>query len=109
MRYLAWAVKLLIFVLLVLFAYKNTSPVEVVLFDGFAWSNVPLIVVMVSTFVLGALLGVLVMLPNTWRRRRETGKLRRDLSKVRAAVDTPSSNAKTVTSPKTSDVDSTAL
>jgi len=88
-RYLAWAVKLLIFVLVVLFAYKNTAPVEVVLFGGLTWPNVPLIVVMVSTFVLGAVLGVLLMLPSTWRKRREAHKLRRDLSKVQAAVATP--------------------
>ncbi len=89
MRYLAWAVKLLIFVLVVLFAYKNTAPVEVVLFGGLTWPNVPLIVVMVSTFVLGAVLGVLLMLPSTWRKRREASKLRRDLNKVQAAVAEP--------------------
>jgi uncharacterized integral membrane protein len=90
-RYLAWAVKLLIFGLVVLFAYKNTAPVEVVLFDGLTWPNVPLIVVMVSTFVLGALLGALLMLPSTWRKRREAHKLRRDLQKVQAAVASPPS------------------
>ncbi|MFO7748123.1 MAG: LapA family protein [Orrella sp.] len=108
-RYLAWTVKLLIFVLVVLFAYKNTAPVEVVLFDGIVWSNVPLIVVMVSAFVLGTLLGALVMLPSTWRRRREAGKLRRDLSKVKAAVATPSPSAKSEATLKASSADSTPL
>jgi uncharacterized integral membrane protein len=89
MRYLAWAIKLVIFVLVVLFAYKNTAPVEVVFFDGVFWSDVPLIVVMLVTFVLGALLGVLVMLPSTWRGRREAGRLRKDLNKVQSLVAKP--------------------
>lgn len=100
MRYLAWAIKLLVFVLVVLFAYKNTAPVEVVFFDGVLWSDVPLIVVMLVTFALGGLLGVVIMLPSTWRGRREAGRLRKDLNKVQSLVSKPVSGAiKTDTTP----------
>lgn len=86
MRYLAWAIKLVIFVFVVLFAYKNTAPVEVVFFDGILWSDVPLIVVMLVTFAVGGLLGVVIMLPSTWRGRREAGRLKKDLNKVQSLV-----------------------
>lgn len=89
MRYFAWAIKLVIFVLVVLFAYKNTASVDVVFFDGVLWSDVPLIVVMLVTFALGALLGVILMLPSTWRGRREAGRLKKDLNKVQSLVSKP--------------------
>lgn len=86
MRYLAWAIKLVAFVFVVLFAYKNTAPVQVVFFDGILWSDVPLIVVMLVTFALGGVLGVAIMLPSTWRGRREAGRLKKDLNKVQSLV-----------------------
>ncbi len=95
MRYFGWAIKLVAFVFLVLFAYKNTTPVEVVFFDGILWSDVPLIVVMLVTFALGGLLGVAVMVPSTWRGRREAGRLKKDLNKVQTLVSQskPTANA----------------
>jgi uncharacterized integral membrane protein len=96
MRYLAWAIKLVIFVFVVLFAYKNTAPVEVVFFDGILWSDVPLIVVMLVTFAVGGVLGVAIMLPSTWRGRREAGRLKKDLNKAQSLVD-QSKSAATVT------------
>ena len=82
MRYVMWAIKLVIFAVVVLFAYKNMAPVDVQLFGSAQIISVPLVVVMLVTFVAGTLLGVLLMLPSTWRRSREAGRLKRDLAKV---------------------------
>lgn len=89
MRYVVWAIKLLIFAVVVLFAYKNMAPVDVQLFGSAKVLSVPLVVVMLVAFVTGTLLGVLLMLPSTWRRRREAGRLRRDLAKVGKVVNAP--------------------
>lgn len=82
MRYLVWAIKLVIFAVVVLFAYKNMQPVDVQFFGQFSYTSVPLVVVMLIAFVLGTLLGVFLMLPSTWRRRREASRLQRDLKRV---------------------------
>lgn len=86
MRYVVWGIRLLIFAVVVMFAYKNMGPVEIVLFDGLRWSDVPLIVVILVSFVLGTVLGAILMLPSTWRRGRETWRLRRDLGKAQSTA-----------------------
>jgi len=84
MRYLAWAIRLIVFVLVVLFAYKNMGPVDVVFFDGLRLSGVPLILVILIAFVIGTLLGVVLMVPQSWSRWRESSKLKRDLSRAQS-------------------------
>ena len=103
MRYVMWAIKLVIFAVVVLFAYKNMAPVDVQLFGSAQIISVPLVVVMLVTFVAGTLLGVLLMLPSTWRRSREAGRLKRDLAKVgklaaRSADPKPQASSPTSTS-----------
>lgn len=97
MRYVMWALKLLVFIVVVLFAYKNMSPVDVQFLGNMQFAGVPLVVVMLVAFVLGTLLGVFLMLPSTWRRRREAGKLKRDLHKAQKAA--PSSTGSAGTDP----------
>lgn len=84
MRYVAWTIKLVLFAVLVLFAYKNMGPVDVELFGQARVSGVPLVVVMLVMFVLGTLLGVFLMLPSTWQRRREAARLKRELKRNQA-------------------------
>jgi uncharacterized membrane protein YciS (DUF1049 family) len=48
---------------------------------------VPLIVVMLSTFVLGTLFGLLLTVPGYIRRRREVVRLKKDLERIQAAVN----------------------
>ena len=48
--------------------------------------DVPLIVVMLAAFVVGALFGLLLTVPAAMRRRREAMRLRRELDRVQAAV-----------------------
>lgn len=92
MRYFVWALRLIVFLAVLLFALKNTNPVSVVFFDGLSLPNVPLIVVMLSTFVLGTIFGLLLTIPPAIRRRRELARLRREVEKMQAATN-PQGNA----------------
>lgn len=72
MRYLVWVLRLIVFVLVLLFALKNTGPVDVNFFADQVVTGVPLIVVMLVVFILGIIFGVLLAFPSVMRRRRET-------------------------------------
>lgn len=82
MRYLVWILRLVVFVVVLLFALKNTEPVDVSFFADHVVPGVPLIVVMLTTFVLGAVFGLLITAPSIVRRRREAARLRRELSRA---------------------------
>ena len=86
MRYLVWALRLLIFVVVLLFALKNTDRVTVYFFADRLISEVPLIVVMLGCFVAGTVFGLLLTVPAVLRRRREMATLRRELERTRALV-----------------------
>ncbi|MDY0308847.1 MAG: lipopolysaccharide assembly protein LapA domain-containing protein [Castellaniella sp.] len=91
MRYLVWILRLLIFVIVLLFALKNTAPVDVGLFADHVLSQVPLIVVMLVAFVLGVAFGLLMAATSMLRRRREINRLRRELARAQDALDHPQS------------------
>jgi len=82
MRYLVWILRLVIFVVVLLFALKNTEPVDVSFFADNVITGVPLIVVMLITFVLGAFFGLLITAPAIMSRRREAARLRRELARL---------------------------
>lgn len=85
MRYFVWALRLIVFLAVLLFALKNTNPVSVTFFDGLSIPSVPLIVVMLSTFILGTIFGLLLTVPTAIRRRRELARLRKDLEKLQSS------------------------
>lgn len=85
MRYLVWALRLLVFVLVLLFALKNTDPVDVRFYADHVIAGVPLIVVMLAAFVVGIVFTLLAVFPASWRRRRELRKLRRDMQRLQEA------------------------
>jgi len=78
MRYLAWFLKLALFVVVVLFLIRNAEPVTVRYFLGAEW-QAPLFLVLSVTFLAGILLGVLAILAQVIRQRREIAALRREL------------------------------
>jgi uncharacterized integral membrane protein len=69
-RYLGLAAKLLVFLLVLGFALKNSHSVTFYSYLGYVW-QAPLIVMLGLAFVLGALMGVLALLPTVFRLRRE--------------------------------------
>jgi len=72
-RYLGLALKLLVFLLVLGFALKNSHSVIFYSYLGYIW-QAPLIVMLGLAFVLGALSGVLALLPTLFRLRRELGR-----------------------------------
>lgn len=89
MRYLVWVLRLLVFVLVLLFALKNTQPVQVSFFADYALVNIPLIVVMLVAFLLGLVLGLLIMILNVMRKKREIAKLRRNVARLEDQIQNP--------------------
>ena len=89
MRYVVWVLRILVFILVLLFALKNTGPVDVGLYADHAIRGVPLIVVMLVLFVLGALFGLLAAMPTLMRRARETRRLRRELERLEDRLKHP--------------------
>jgi len=68
--YLGWLAKLAVFLLVLGFALKNTHPVNFVSYLGYTWQS-PLIVMLLIAFLLGALIGLLALLPHLFRLRRQ--------------------------------------
>jgi lipopolysaccharide assembly protein A len=66
---LQWTLKAAIFFTLFAFALNNQDDILVHFFFGAAW-RAPLIVVVLSIFVLGVAVGVMGMLPRWWKLRR---------------------------------------
>ena len=78
MRYLVWPLRAVLFVLLLGFAVKNDQPVVLKYFFGYEW-QASLVVILLVFFTVGVLIGVLAMLGNIFRQRRELAALRREL------------------------------
>jgi uncharacterized integral membrane protein len=79
MRYLKWALRLALFLLVLSFAVKNTDIVSVNYYLGYHW-QAPLVLVLLVFFCLGVLVGVAANLAHMLRRRREVVALRRELN-----------------------------
>jgi uncharacterized integral membrane protein len=78
LRYFTWLVRLLLFVVLLLFALKNTAPVRLQFFLDAGW-DVPLVVLLLVFFAAGAAVGVMACLGGLIRQRRRIGALAREL------------------------------
>jgi uncharacterized integral membrane protein len=76
MRYFVWPMRAVLFLMLLGFAVKNDQPVVLKYFFGFEWQT-SLVVILLCFFALGVLTGVLAMLSNMFRLRRELSELRR--------------------------------
>lgn len=82
MRYLVWILRLLVFVVILMFALKNTGPVDVSFFGDYVITGVPLIVVMLIMLVLGTVLGWFITLPSLLKHRREIARLKREKTQL---------------------------
>jgi lipopolysaccharide assembly protein A len=87
MTALTWAIRLVIFSFLLVFAVQNTDPVSLNFLLGQTW-QAPLVIVLLAFFGGGAVLGVLSVLGVIYRQRREISRLKRELGKP-VAVATP--------------------
>ena len=68
MKYLLWLLKAAIFFTLFAFALNNQQDATVHFFFGTQW-RAPLVLVVLSAFTCGVVIGVLGMVPRWWRHR----------------------------------------
>ncbi len=68
MKYLLWLLKAAIFFTLFAFALNNQQDATVHFFFGTQWTA-PAVLIVLSAFVLGVVVGVLGMVPRWWRHR----------------------------------------
>jgi uncharacterized integral membrane protein len=78
MRYLVWLLRAVMFVMLLGFAVKNDQPVVLRYFFDFEW-QASLVVILLIFFAAGMIIGVLAVLGNVFRQRREIAALKREL------------------------------
>ena len=87
MTALTWAIRLIIFSFLLLFAVRNTQPTMLRFVLNYVW-EAPLVIVLLAFFAGGAILGVLSVLGVIYRQRREITRLKR-LAAKSPATPTP--------------------
>lgn len=78
MRLITWILRVLLFLVLFLFALKNYEVVPLKFYFDFEW-RAPLVLLLLIFFAGGMALGVLACLPRLFRQRR-------DLANAQAAV-----------------------
>ncbi|MDR3099731.1 MAG: LapA family protein [Paraburkholderia sp.] len=88
MKLIAWVIRVLVFVLLLVLALANTQTTTLNFLAGYAW-QAPLILIGLAFFVVGLLAGLLSALPGIFRLRMENGRLKRDLRTAKEAPATP--------------------
>ncbi len=78
MRYLSWLFKIILFLLLLGFAVKNTEIAVLHYYLGYEW-QAPLVLILLVFFCAGAALGIVASLSYLFRQRREMLSLKREL------------------------------
>ena len=78
MRYLTWLLRAILFLVLLGFAVKNDQPVVLRYFFGYEWQS-SLVVALLLFFAVGVGVGMLAVLGNIFRQRREIAVLKREL------------------------------
>lgn len=77
MRYLAWMLRLAVFLVLLGFAVKNDQPATLRFYFGYEWDT-SLVVLLLFFLFAGTLIGILAMLGTVFRQRRELIALGRE-------------------------------
>jgi uncharacterized integral membrane protein len=75
-RIVTWAIRLIVFLLLVAFAAKNADPVTLRFYFDLAL-QLPLVVALFAFFAAGALFGILALLTTLLRQRRQIAALKK--------------------------------
>lgn len=78
MKFFIWLLRIVLFVVLLGFAVKNSSMVTLHFFFDAAWP-LPLVAVMLIFFAAGAIAGLSAALGTFLRQRRELVRLRQEL------------------------------
>jgi len=78
MRFLNWLLRIAVFIALLGFALKNDQPVVLRYFFGYEWQT-SLVLALLIFFAAGIGIGILAVLGNIFRQRREIAALKREL------------------------------
>ena len=78
MRYLSWALRLILFLLLLGFAVKNSDIVTLHYYLGYEW-QAPLVLIILVFFFAGVVLGVTANLGFVFKQKREILALKKEL------------------------------
>jgi lipopolysaccharide assembly protein A len=90
MQTAVWILRLVIVLVLVWFADKNSDPVKLRGFLDQSW-QAPLAFVLLIVFVCGMVIGLLAWVPTVVRQRREIGRLKRTQAAIAATPAPPPS------------------
>jgi len=88
MSLVLWLLRIILFLLLLGFAVKNSDPVTVSYYFGAEW-RAPLVFVLLVSLCAGAVLGIFASLGQIFRQRREIAELKRELRVQTRAVAEP--------------------
>jgi uncharacterized integral membrane protein len=69
LRLLQWLLNAVVFFALFAFALNNQHEAKVYFFFGTQWRS-PMVLIVLSAFALGMVIGVLGMVPRWWRQRK---------------------------------------
>lgn len=78
MKYLIWLLRAALFLILLGFAVKNDGEVVVRYFFGYEW-HASLVLVLLVFFAAGVAIGMLALLGNILRQRKEIAALKNEL------------------------------
>lgn len=78
MKYLIWILRAFLFLILLSFAVKNDQPVVLSYFFGYEW-HASLVLVLLLFFAAGTAVGMLALLGNILRQRKEIAALKNEL------------------------------
>ena len=85
---ITWLIRAILFVVILLFAMKNATPVQLHFFFGTTW-QAPLALVLFLTLASGAVLGLAAGLERILAQRRELAALKRELELRSSDSETP--------------------
>lgn len=79
LRIFTWMLRVFLFLVLLLFALKNTDSVRLRFLFDVVWET-PLAFLLLVTLVVGAVLGLVAGIPRLFAQRREIARLRKELA-----------------------------
>jgi putative membrane protein len=86
MTYINWILRAALFIVLLGFAVKNDQPVTLRYFFGYEWQS-SLVIVILVFFAAGTVVGVISMLVNVLKLRRDIARLKRDIRSKNKLAD----------------------
>lgn len=87
MDLIAWIGRLIFFLAILWIALENPATVPLHLTATMSWSAVPLLAVILGSFVVGVLAGTIAMLPKLFRLHRRLRRASADLKAPRQNVE----------------------